>query len=89
MPGFVAQKPTWPLFRLFVAIDCFVETWLTTDSFGAPIPNSSIWSSKASWHPKVLVRNLTVEVSSNQAAAKLLVMDAGNVPNADIRYERL
>jgi hypothetical protein len=31
--------------QIFAVNDCFVETCLATDRFGAPIPNSSSWSS--------------------------------------------
>ena len=39
-----AQEPTEPMFRFFVSTDCFVETCLVTDRFGASIPNSGCWS---------------------------------------------
>jgi len=32
------------MFRFFVSTDCFVETCLVTDRFGASIPNSGCWS---------------------------------------------
>jgi hypothetical protein len=41
------------------------------------------WSSRASGNLEVIAGNLTFGVSSNQAAAKPLVMDASNVPIAD------
>jgi hypothetical protein len=53
---------------------------MVTDRFGAPMPNSGFWSSRASGHPEVVTRNLTFCVSSNQIAAKLLVVAASNVP---------
>jgi hypothetical protein len=41
------------------------------------------WSSRASGNLEVIAGNLTFGVPSNQAAAKLRVMDASNVPIAD------
>jgi hypothetical protein len=32
------------MFPFFVSTDCFVETCLATDRFGASIPNSGCWS---------------------------------------------
>jgi hypothetical protein len=34
------REPMVHMFRFFVATDCFVETCLATDRFGALIPNS-------------------------------------------------
>jgi hypothetical protein len=60
---------------------------LSGEKFSAALKQQPVsnwyWSSRASSHPEVLARNLTVEVSLNQAAAKLLVMDASIVPKVD------
>jgi hypothetical protein len=44
-----------PIFRVFVATDCFVETCLATGRFGAPIPNSGSWSMAAFHIDELLV----------------------------------
>jgi hypothetical protein len=67
-------------FLPFAATDRFGETGGANGSFGALGRNSRCWSSRASGNLEVLARNLTFWVPSNQAAAKLLVMDASNVP---------
>jgi hypothetical protein len=54
----------------------------TYGRFAATIPNVGSWSSRVSRQPKVLARKLTFRVSSNQAAAKLLVVTASNMPIA-------
>jgi hypothetical protein len=55
---------------------------IVTDRFGALIPNNGCWSSSASGNLEVLAQNLTFGVSSNQAAAKLLITSASNMRTA-------
>ena len=55
-----AQEPTEPMFRFFVSTDCFVETCLVTDRFGASIPNSGCWPNTAARLRDVVTGKLTV-----------------------------
>jgi hypothetical protein len=71
----------------FTQVECRLTREILTDW---------IWSSRVNGQPKVLARNLTFRVSSNQAAAKLLVVtlskaQTGHPPlcGAAIRLEPL